>query len=55
MCECSILEANIGFHEKNCRNFMELYSMEWQDVVRLLESKIAGVKHCINNVLSSEE
>lgn len=54
MCECSILEANITLHEKNCRNFIELYNMNWQDIVRLLENKIAGIKQCITNVLNSE-
>lgn len=45
----------MGVHEEVCRNFNELYNMDWQDIVRLLESKIIGVKQCISNVLNSAE
>jgi hypothetical protein len=55
MCECSILEANITTHERQCRNFMQLYCLDWPEIISLLERKISAVKQTISNVLNSPE
>jgi hypothetical protein len=50
-----VLEANITIHERQCRNFMELYGLEWPEIVSLLDRKISAVRQTISNVLNSPE